>query len=409
MLAKSGLTTHQIGLYESFLFVVGGLSFFWISGLLQAFLPMHSSVEEEDNKTPLIFNAFLLMLFFSVLSILAILLFEPYIANIFTKSAEIPYFNWLLIYLLFSSPSSMIEYIYLLKNKAEWIYRYGILSFFIQFSLVVIPVIAGLDLQFAIIGLVISSAFRFVWLLWLISKYSKYGVSFAYLKEHLKLGYPLILSTLLSGSGQYIDGIIVSSKFNLETFAIFRYGAREFPIVLLLANAFSNAMIPIFSAAKDISEPLAKIKSRSKGLMHFLFPLTLLFLISSNWLYPLIFNHNFILSAKVFNIYLLLIISKLIFPQTIIIGMKRTTIIMWAALAEIILNVSLSLILVNYIGILGVAYATIIAYLFERVLLIIYAKKVLKISTSSYIPWKTYSYYTILTIITYSLGYFVFY
>ena len=55
---------------------------------------------------------------------------------------------------------------------------------------------------------------------------------------------------------------------------VFRYGAKEFPLVLMLANGLSNAMLPEFSTRERMKESLAKIKVKSKRLMHFLFPAT---------------------------------------------------------------------------------------------------------------------------------------
>ena len=68
------------------------------------------------------------------------------------------------------------------------------------------------------------------------------------MKEHLYLGLPLVITSLISGSAQYIDGIIVSAVYrHPERFARFRYGAKEFPLALMLANGLSSAMLPEFS------------------------------------------------------------------------------------------------------------------------------------------------------------------
>ena len=80
-------------------------------------------------------------------------------------------------------------------------------------------------------------------LIFLLKKYSKAELSVPFIKEHLNCGYPLIISALLGSSAQYIDGILVLNRFDDATFAIFKYGAKEFPMVILLANAFSNSMI----------------------------------------------------------------------------------------------------------------------------------------------------------------------
>jgi O-antigen/teichoic acid export membrane protein len=100
------------------------------------------------------------------------------------------------------------------------------------------------------------------------------------------------------------------------------------------------------------------LKRGVSRLMHFLFPLTALLLLVSKPLFPVVFNSAFSESATVFNIYLLLVISRLLMPQTILNGLKLTRQIMVAAFFELVLNVALSLFLLAVWGIAGIAFAT---------------------------------------------------
>src|SRR5690606_32838328 len=104
--------------------------------------------------------------------------------------------------------------------------------------------------------------------------------------------------------------------------------------------------------------------------------------------FPIIFNPKFAESATIFNIYLLIIISRLLLPQTLLNGLQITKPIIIAALMELILNVSLSLILVKYFGINGIAFGTFIAYLFEKIYLTVQVKRKLQVSLYEYIPVK---------------------
>jgi Na+-driven multidrug efflux pump len=83
-------------------------------------------------------------------------------------------------------------------------------------------------------------------------------------------------------------------------------------------------------------------------------------------------------------------------PQTILNGLQIPKPIMNAAFAELIINVSLSLILVKYFGISGIAFATFIAYLFEKIYLAISVKRRLNISLKDYTPVKIYIIYSCL-------------
>lgn len=393
--AKLGIATSEIGQYETFLFVAGAVSFFWLNGLIQGFLPA-SGNQPVPGKSASWFNVFYLLTAFSVLTVLFVLLFERSVSGHLLKGSEIPFLKYLLVYLLISSPASLVEYIYLVRKQGKAMLVYGVVSYAFMFLLVVLPPLLGSGIECSMAGLVIHSVFRLVWLLALLFKHSNPEIDFAFIRKHLKSSYPLILSMLLSGSGQYIDGFIITGYFDDATFAVFRFGAREFPLVLLLANAFSSSMLPGFSDRAELKPNLEKIRRNAQNLGKWLFPLSGVMMLLSHWAFPVVFNANFSGSATIFNIYLLLIVSRLLFPQTILIGLQKTREIMWASFFEIVVNVALSLWFVQLWGLPGVAYGTVCAYVFEKLLLMVFVKKNFNIHLSEYLNVKQHVLYSLI-------------
>ncbi len=391
---KSGLSTSAIGQYETVLFLAGAISFFWLNGLIQGFLP---SMDEKSvsGKSSHLFNVSYLLMAFSALAVLFMILFEHSISGFLLKGSQIPFLKYLLVYILISSPASLVEYIYLIKKQGKQILIYGILSFFLMFILVVLPPVLGFSIEYSLMGLVMSSLFRMIWLVVLLFRNSNPAFDWQFIGNHLKRAYPLIFSMLLSGSGQYIDGFIITSYFDDATFAVFRYGAREFPLVLLLANAVSSSMLPGFSDPQKLKLNLEKIKVNSHKLGSWLFPLSGIMMLVSHWAFPVIFNVSFSGSATIFNIYLLLIVSRLLFPQTILIGLQKTQPILWASFLEIALNVALSLWFVQFWGIAGVAFGTICAYFFEKMILIAMVRKTYGYRISEYLNLKQHVLYSL--------------
>jgi O-antigen/teichoic acid export membrane protein len=325
--------------------------------------------------------------------VLFILIFERSISGILLKGSEIPFLNYLLIYLLISSPASLVEYIYLIKKQGKQMLFYGFISYSLMFFLVVLPPVFGFSIEYSMIGLLISSGFRLIWVFVLLFRNSNPGFDPGFIGKHLKRAYPLVFSMLLSGAGQYIDGFIITSYFDEATFAVFRFGARELPLVLLLANAFSSSMLPGFSERSNLKSNLEKIRQNSKKLSIWLFPLSGFLMLISHWVFPIIFNFSG--SATIFNIYLLLIVSRLLFPQTILIGLQKTSAIMWASFLEIIVNVALSLWFVRFWGMSGVAYGTVCAYVFEKVFLMVYVRKNCGFRVDEYLNVKRHVLYSL--------------
>lgn len=380
-MAKSSLGMGAIGEYEQFMFVAGGVSFFWLNGLIRGLLPIY---KEDDRGDARFFNAFVLVSALSALSGAVIFMLSGAWFPAPERAGDLSV-RWILAaFLFFSVPASLTEYYFLLKKKSLRILFYGAFSFVLMIVLVLLPVWLGWGIDACLLGALAWAVVRYVVLWVLLLRYVTLEFSMAYQREHVGVSVPLVLSALVSGAGQYVDGAIVRSHFDESVFAVFRYGAREFPLVLLMANAFSNAMLPVFQAAENADEALQKIKRESSRLSVLLFPLSAILLVTSHWFFPVFFNPNFTAGATVFNIYLLLITSRLLFPQTILIGMKQTGVIAWASVWELLLNVAFSLLFVQFWGINGVAFATVLAYLFEKVYLVVMTERRLNIAVTKY-------------------------
>ena len=401
---KNHYTRAEIGQWEMFMFISGLMTFFWVTGIIQSLLPLYHRNntfrkigDNGTSKSPEIFNAFLLLCFFSILVFsLGQSLKNSF--SVFHFSGNVPYINLLLLYVLLNSPVQLIEYIYLLNNRAYRIFQYGAYTFTAQLILVILPIILGKNIIWSIYGLLGITGIRWIWLIILLRRYTEIKVSYKFIKEHLYLGTPLILTTLISGSAQYTDGVIISAVFrDPAKFALFRYGAKEFPLVLMLANGLSAAMLPEFSTRERMKESLAKIRVKSKRLMHLLFPSAIMMMLFARWFYPRMFNPEFYRSADVFLIYSLLIIPRLIFPQTILVGRKKTHITLFSAILELAVNIPLSLLMIklNY-GLVGVALSTFVVYVINKAFLVGYLWVKMKIKPSEYIPLKVYILYSAL-------------
>jgi O-antigen/teichoic acid export membrane protein len=401
---KSSLSTQDIGQWEMFMFIGGLMTFFWVTGIIQSLLTLYNRNKTYrklgDNgleKSPEIFNAFLLLCFFSLLIfILGHTLKGNF--SVFHNRGNVPFINLLLLYILLSSPVCLIEYIYLLNNRSYRIFQYGLYTFVAQLIFIITPILLGKGIIWSIYGLLLITGARWIWLIILLRRYTQMKISVEFMKEHLYLGIPLIITTLISGSAQYVDGVIISAVYrDPEKFAWFRYGAKEFPLVLMLANGLSAAMLSEFATREKMKESLEIIRVKSKKLMHLLFPATMLMMLIARWIYPLMFRQDFSQSSGIFLVYALLIIPRLVFPQTIVVGRKKTHITLIAAIIEIVINVSLSLLMIKWgYKLVGVAVSTFVAYVISNLFLVLYVWLKMKIRPSEYIPVKVFAIYSFL-------------
>jgi O-antigen/teichoic acid export membrane protein len=407
LLSKSGFGKTNIGQYETFMLIAGAFTFFWVNGFLKVMMPLSAEKNEEQRKI-LVFNSFIVLLVFAVLSAVLVYCLSGTFSNILLNGNTVPMPFVLCGYVLFNSPALITEYIYLINNKSKNIVIYGTIIFGIQILAVGIPPFLGYGLNTVLLSLLGVAILKFCWMLVILGRYSTIKIDNRILKEFIASGAPLVLSTLLGSSASYIDGFIVTSKFSPDELAIFQYGARELPLALLLANSLNMAMLPRL-AQKDIESPLAEFRSEIYRLHWLLFPVSILLIFTSHWFFPVVFNPQFAASASIFNISLLLVISRVLFPQTLLNAKKMNTVQVRASFFEICINIGASVWLANLIGINGVAYGTLIAFLFEKLFLMVACKKKLDISPAKYLPLKIYFISSALLAASYIIVEFVIY
>jgi O-antigen/teichoic acid export membrane protein len=376
ILAQKGFSSEEISKYETFLFITYAATFFWLSGITNSFLALFPKSAEND-KRGLFFNTAILLTAVAIIS-------SMFIAGL-AKGGIIhsPYLKLIVIYIILSIPSYLNEYILLMLERNKQLLIYGIASFVLHVLLVLAAVFIHGQMVWVLWSLVAMAVVKMLFLFFLLMKYSSFSFNLQQIKLLGSSSLPLAFSYLLSGSSEVIDGFLVKKYYSESDFAIFRYGARELPIVLLMANAFSSAAIPV--VAKNMDEGLELIRVNSLKLFNAFFPITILLMFFSKQIFTIVFNAEFAQGAFIFNIYLLLIVSRLLFPQTVLNGLGKNSFLVVSAFLEVIVNVVASMLLMNKFGISGIAMGTVVAHLFDKLLLIGYCKLKLNIEPERYI------------------------
>jgi len=389
-----GLSTAEISLYEILLFLGNFVSFFWISAGQKSLLSLYPSYSSKQ-QAELLFTIFLVLFLLGMVAALSLYLGQSYLLPFLTQYQQLKYLDLLCIYLVFIPPTYLIEYIYLLKKEEKAIIRYGVVVYSLQLTAVILPISLGFGVAGIFKGLVLWSVFRFIWLVRLLFKYAAFSLKWVLQKQVLLLLLPLGLHALIGGGMEYIDGFIVTSHFEDDkVFALFRYGARELPLVTILIAALVATLIPL--AVENEQLAIDKIKKEISRLSFWLYPLTMFLMLVSPFLFPLVYNEDFALSANVFNIYLLVISSRVLLPQVLIYSRQHNYILVISAIIELFINLSLSLYLVNDYGLEGIAFATVIAYLVNKILLISYNYYQFGVPLRDYLNLKLYLFFNTL-------------
>jgi peptidoglycan biosynthesis protein MviN/MurJ (putative lipid II flippase) len=99
---------------------------------------------------------------------------------------------------------------------------------------------------------------------------------------------------------------------------------------------------------------------------------------------------------------MLLLIPRLLFPHSILLGLNQQKTILMASVVEFTLNIVLSLTLLQFMGLQGIALGTVIAFVVNKTILLITLNKQ-GIPPSAYIPLKQLSTYSVILVIVFIL------
>lgn len=403
LLAQLHLPTAELGNYEQLLFLGHVLSFFLVSGLIQGMLSYYPGLSDAEQKR-FLFNAALL--FFGLgLAIVAIAwLGRTYLWQFVVHKTHLRFYSLFLIYLALNFPSFLIENHLVLQQKGWPILRYGLYSFGAQLVAMILPIFLDWDFVYSFYGLIAVGAARLLYLLVLVGAMGSLKLDLELIKKWVGLALPLILYAILGGLLPAFDAWLVGFLFDgdEEMFAVFRYGAQELPLALALTNAFSNVMV--VEVATDVKKALPLIKARSLRLFHLLFPLSIALMLLSPYLFPWAFNPDFAKSAPIFQVYLFVIISRLVFSSTILIGLKANSVLTWIGGIELLLNIGLSFYWGQKFGLVGIAWATLVAFTFEKVMQCIYLSRKHGISPKEYLDFRWFFGYSALLLSAFLLS-----
>ena len=314
---------------------------------------------------------------------------------------------WFVIFMLFNSASYLVKYYIVVKKRSFFLMGYGFLIYLVQFLLVVVPLMLGHSLKVSMQCLAGWGLLKFIFQLIYIRK-DLFPLTWdrSLFGQQFRLAWPLMLALLLSSYSPMIDALLVETYLSDDLFAIFQYGAKEFPLIMLLANAMSTTQSGDVMEALKEGKPesaYSNIRSTATKYMHLLFPLSLVLLLSSDWLYRIAYAGNFPDSPRIFDLYLLLVIPRLLFPQTIIKGHLRNKVLTVVSGVELVINVVLSIVFLFLfkaegdliLALQGIALATLIAYVFEKIMLVTWCRKKLGVRLKEYANLRVWFVYSL--------------
>ncbi|HEX2901098.1 MAG TPA: polysaccharide biosynthesis C-terminal domain-containing protein [Bacteroidia bacterium] len=383
-MARLGAEKQDINHFETLVLISGSVTFFWVGGLLDGFLLLYK--RNADGKSAgILKDSQWAMLTLAVASTLAFFL----LGYLGYPELDLGIVGVFALYHCLETLSHQFPYMLVATGRSRDLLGYAVLSGLGYVLCIAIPFLAGWGMEGVVPMLLLYVAAKAVWGFQRLAGqgFGSQAPGESY-RTLWKISLPLALATLLSQGAVYVDGFLVENYFP-DAFVDFRYGAKEFPLVLLLANSMSIVKAGEIAAAhgsEKLDEALQQLRKASSRLILSMFPIAMAFLLASGPLFALVFKGRFPLAVPVFDLFLLLTIPRLMFPQSVIRGYHKTFAMSFSAGVELVLNVVLSLVLMQYYGIAGIAAGTVIAFFAEKILLLTYTQFKLGVGWTRYAP-----------------------
>ena len=399
ILVKSYLNHAEIGAFEYMFLFCYTLSYFWSFAYNSSILSRVSKFEDSDKKNQLsqIFLQLIwLGLFMAIIGVSFLLIVPSFFQFTFPTLLY-----WLLGAMIFFLISGILpENIYLLEQNAGKIVSFATGFYSLQLIIVLFLLFFKVSIYVLFLGYIGWQSLRFFWTVYLLKP--KWQVDFKLQRFWFLYTLPLVGHFILGSGMDYLDGHLVAQFFDENQFLYYRYGARELPFSVLFLNALSAAFLPIIS--KNISA-LPDLKSRISNLMNWLFPLSCILMFLSPYLFTMVYDAEFIISAMIFNVYLLILSSRILMPQVLMYAHSDNVVLMWFSGIELLINLVLSILLMKVWGIAGIAFATVVAFLVNRLISIYFCWSKYGIRLTEYLNLKAYLVWMTLLSISFVVSY----
>ncbi|RMF04394.1 MAG: hypothetical protein D6772_00645, partial [Bacteroidetes bacterium] len=148
--------------------------------------------------------------------------------------------------------------------------------------------------------------------------------------------------------------------------------------------ALAHALIPLI--ARDRASGLLELRRETVQLGNWLFPLSIVLLLTSQWWFVQVFDPKFADSVPLFVTFLLTTPLHFIFARSLLTALADTRLVPFFAAVGVLVHLALGSYLGTRLGMLGIAAAGVLSFGLEKLALVYYLWRRHGLPWSSYTP-----------------------
>lgn len=212
-------------------------------------------------------------------------------------------------------------------------------------------------------------------------------------KAQFKYSIPVGMAQLLWKLNAVVDKYVVATFLPAALFAEYTIGAREIPLLPIIAFSVSSVMMPQFVASylKGHKQELLSIWFKAiKKVSIIVLPGMVLFVLIAEEFIVVLFGEDYINAAIPFRIYTLILFQRVTSYTAILKAVGETKAITNHAIYQILINLILSIVLVRTLDIAGPPTATLIAAFVSWFYLLLKIRSAVGVKFLDVFPFKFY-------------------
>ncbi len=344
------ISKEMLGSYRQVMLVyslIMGIFTIQIESSLYYFLPKYGPEKRRNLVTQTLFTTGLISLFIGLTMFFSAGLFakrfnNPEIATLIRIFACFP----ILERIVHLQPAFLIS-----LDKALLSGLYSMLSTVLRILTVVIIFALGYGITQALWGnILIEAIFAFVGVLIMIyfSPLGQWHINKNLLLEQWNYCWPLMAMTTIAGVNLKLGGVLISSYFPKEIYAVYSTGAFELPLAALFTTSLSSAILPNMVAEADQGRLLNSLNlwhEAARKSSFLIFPAFVFFLVCGHDFIVLMYTQDYSKATWPFLIYLAMIPLGVAVYGTVFRAIGFTTPLFLAAILSFITNLIVSVLL----------------------------------------------------------------
>lgn len=281
--------------------------------------------------------------------------------------------RWIIFYPLYTFPALALPSVLIIYGKVKLAAVFEIITNLVMAIFLLMAVVLTSSFELPLQIKIFFPLFTFPLILYLVFSTVKKGFDLPRVKEMttvVKYGVPFGFSSIIAVLSLQLDKIIVSSMCGPEEFAVYSNGAMEVPLVAVVTGSISTIIISDmrkYCSEKNEKSALKLFRSSAIKSAMILLPVMCFLMFFSDAFVEIMFSEKYLRSAYAFRIYLLVLPIRIAHYGSAFLALGLNREMLWKTAGNFIINIGLSIVLVNIIGSLGAALATIISLYFWSV------------------------------------------